>query len=197
VRIVGITGGSGSGKSTLALDLVKSLGTRAALLSTDSYYRDLSPLPPAERARTDFDAPAAIEFDLLAAHLDSLREGRGIRPPIYDMKTHTRVGEAAPVDPAEILVLEGLLLLADARIAGSIDFLVYVDLPEPDRLARRLARDVAERGRSEAEVLSRWRSNVLPMHETHVAPGRARADRVVPGDGDAAAIVERLVADLA
>jgi uridine kinase len=197
VRIVGITGGSGSGKSTLARALVRALGRRAALLSTDSYYRDLSPLPPEERARTDFDAPAAIQFDLLADHLEVLREGRAIQPPVYDMKTHTRTGEAPPVEPKEILVLEGLLLLADARIAASIDFLVYVDLSEPDRLPRRLARDVSERGRSEAEVLARWRSNVLPMHEMHVAPGRTRADRVVAGDADPAATVERLVTDLA
>ncbi len=193
VCVVGIVGGSASGKTTLAVALLDRLGPgRAARLSEDSYYRDLSALPPGERSRRNFDRPEAIDFPRLARDLAELKAGRRVVPPRYDMRSHTRRGTGVPVAPAPVILVDGILLLADPETARLLDRVVFVELPERERLARRLARDVALRGRTEEEVRERWERQVLPMHAAYVAPARARADLVVPGDGSPARNAERV-----
>jgi len=196
--ILGVTGGSGSGKSMLTAAVRDRLGREeCAVLGQDSYYRDLSHLSPAARADTNFDAPAAVELTLLGDHLRALASGRPVRPPVYDMTNHTRRGEGAPVGPAERVIVEGLLLTAEPAVAKAIDVLVFVDLEDAARLARRIARDVSERGRTEAEVRRRWRAHALPMHRAWVAPARDRADLVVWGDAPVLESVERIMTLLA
>jgi uridine kinase len=194
LTVLGIVGGSGSGKSTLARAVRDALGPdRCALLRQDSYYRDLSRLPVADRAATNFDAPAAVELDLLADHLRALARGEAIRPPVYDMATHTRRGEDAAVRPAEHVAIEGLLLAASPPLADAIDVLVFVDLPDEARLARRIARDVSDRGRTEEEVRRRWATDARPMHERWVGPARASADLVARGDAPLAETVAEIL----
>ncbi|MHC4859766.1 MAG: uridine kinase [Planctomycetota bacterium] len=178
-RIVGILGGSGAGKSSLAAAVRRRAD--AAVLSQDSYYRDLSHLDPPERAAANFDEPGAVDLRLLADHLEALKAGRAVRPPRYDMSTHTRAGPGAEVRPAPLVLLEGTILLAEPRVAAALDLVVYVDLPDGDRLARRIERDVSERGRSEASAIEQWEATVLPMHRVHVEPVRETADLVVSG----------------
>jgi len=183
LTVIGITGGSGSGKTTLADAVCDALGPdRCARLRQDSYYRDLSHLSLAKRGGTNFDAPEAVELGLLAEHLGSLARGEAVRPPVYDMTTHTRRGEDAPVRPAEVVVVEGLFLVPDHAVADALDVLIFVDLFDEARLARRIARDVSERGRTEDEVRTRWAAHTRLMYERFVAPAKRRADLVVRGD---------------
>ncbi|MEN8151549.1 MAG: uridine kinase [Planctomycetota bacterium] len=194
MAVIGITGGSGSGKSTLALTLRNRLGrSRCATLCLDSYYHDLSALPPAERAETDFDVPAAVDLDLLAAHLRALKAGKTVRPPRYDFATHTRSGEGDRVFPREHVIVEGLFLMADETVAAAIDLLLYVETPDGTRLARRIARDTAERGRTDAEVIRRWEEHTRPSCDAHVLPARGRADLIVSGEDDFRDVVNTIL----
>ena len=191
-RVVGILGGSEAGKSSLAA-AVLGLADGVAL-SQDSYYRDLSHLEPCARAAANFDEPGAVDLDLLADDLRSLKEGRAVSPPFYDMTTHTRIGVGAPVAPAPLVVVEGTLLLSNPRVAAALDVVVFVDLPDEDRLERRIARDVGERGRTVASVRRQWEPTVLPMHRRHVLPARDRADLAVSGADPALEAARRVVA---
>ncbi len=183
--IVGIAGGSGSGKTHLAERLVAHLGDRARLLRHDDYYRVLTPEESAA-ARADafnFDHPSALDSDLLAAHLDALRAGHPVDVPTYDFSSHARAG-AVRLAPADVIVVEGVLTLATENIVQRLDLAVFVDAAEWVRLARRVERDTATRGRSLASVLRQYFGTVRPMHEAHVAPSAARAALQVRGDDD-------------
>ena len=179
--IIGISGGSGSGKTMLAEKLLDHFGAdRAVIVGQDSYYRDHSHLPPKKRQEGNFDEPRAVELSLLARDLDKLRAGQAIEKPVYDYATHTRVGSET-VAPREIVILDGLFVLTDAKVRNRIDLGVFVSAPEEERVRRRVERDVRERGRTAEEITDRLKSSVLPMHETHVEPARHVADIVVDG----------------
>jgi uridine kinase len=178
-RVVGVVGGSGAGKSSLTAAVLGKAD--AVAMSMDSYYRDLSHLEPEARAATDFDSPAAVDLDLLAEDLAKLKEGRTVRPPLYDMFTHTRIGAGAAITPAPLVLVEGTLLLSAPRVAAALDLVVYVDTDDDVRLERRIDRDVRDRGRTEASVRAQWRATVLPMHRRFVLPARDLADLVVSG----------------
>ncbi|MDZ7270985.1 MAG: uridine kinase [candidate division KSB1 bacterium] len=183
--VVAIAGGSGSGKSYLAQRLMERLGRqRCVLIEQDSYYADLSALPLAERARRNFDHPDALDFDLLVQHLRQLINGRSIAKPVYDFAQHTRRPETVMVAPAEVIIVEGILVLHDARVRRLCDLCVFVDAPVEVRLQRRLARDVAERGRTAESVHRQFTESVLPMHNEFVEPSRHFADMVLSGCGD-------------
>jgi len=197
--VIGIVGGSGSGKSTLADALIRRLGeNRVRILSQDSNDRDLSHLPLEERARTNFDAPESLDLAGMGADLAALRAGRPVRPPRYDMATHTRTGFADAVEPAPVILAEGTLLLTEPAIAETLDAVVYVELPEDERLARRIQRDVEDRDRTEESVRAQWKATVLPMHRRYLAPARDHADLVVSGaspiGGTARAVAAALLA---
>lgn len=193
--VVGIGGGSGAGKTTLARALLDRLGPeRAVLVQHDSYYRDRRDLAPAARGQLNFDEPAAYDNDLLLEHLGSLVRGEPIDKPVYDFASHTRAPWTERVAPRDVLILEGILLLADARLRRPIDIKVYVEA-EPDvRFIRRLARDTAERGRSVDSVIRQYLANVRPMHARYVEPSKEFADLVIPGDGPNGVAIELVAA---
>ena len=189
--LVGIAGGSGSGKTALADALREGLRpARVAALAQDAYYRDRGALPPDARARLDFDAPDAFDLDHFVEHLAALRRGRPVRPPRYCFVTHRRLGHGEAVGPADIVLVEGLLLFVDPRARELLDLLIYLDAPAPVRLARRLARDVAERGRTEQSVLTQCRRSTWPAHRRYVEPSRAWADVVLVNAGGLVALAE-------
>jgi uridine kinase len=193
--VVGIGGGTGSGKTTLSLSLQVALGPgTAAIVPHDAYYRDLSELPPAERARVNFDDPASLETDRLVSDVEKLRRGESILVPVYDFATHTRAPGGTPLAPVPVLILEGILVLADEGLRACTDLKVFVEADADVRLARRIRRDAAERGRDLASVLAQYERTVRPMHAKYVEPSRAHADLVVPGEADAGAAVEVIAA---
>jgi len=192
---VGLAGGSGAGKSALARELALALGPeRVLLLACDAYYRDRPELDSAARAAQNFDHPAALETELLAAQLDLLRAGRAVDVPSYDFALHRRRGETLRAEPREIVVVDGLLVLCDAALRARFDLSVFVAAPERLRLERRLARDVGERGRSAESVRAQLAATVQPMHAAFVEPSRAYADLVLANDRELERAVEPLVA---
>jgi len=178
--VVGLAGGSCSGKSTLARALVAGLESRGcAVLSFDAYYRPLGHLPLAERHRCNFDHPDSLDAELFSEQLRQLAAGRAVDQPLYDFATHSRRAEVRPVEPAPVVLAEGILLLTFASIRSQVDFSVFLDVPEDLRLQRRIARDARERGRSEASVRRQFDESVAPMHGEWVQPSAAFADQVV------------------
>ena len=180
-RTIGITGPSGAGKSEVARELARRL-PESGILCTDSYYRDLSALAPAQRTAVNFDAPSAIDWDLLSAHFDRLRAGRSVAVPRYDFSTHTRLPSLDRLGPCGTLVLEGLFSLESASIRSRLDLAIFLDAPDEVCLARRIARDTVERGRTVKSVREQWRCHVGPMYRLHVLPIREQADLVLRGE---------------
>ncbi|MBL8737181.1 MAG: uridine kinase [Planctomycetes bacterium] len=177
---VAIAGGSGSGKTSLTRALVGLLGQdRCAVLDHDSYYRDLSHLPPATRAETNFDHPESLESELMAEHVRALRAGRAVERPVYDFSVHTRTHATRRVEPRPIIVCEGILLLAVPELRDAFDLRVYVDTPPDVRALRRVQRDIVERGRTVESVVLQYLETVRPMHERFVEPARETADLVL------------------
>ncbi len=177
--VVGISGGTCSGKTTLAQILARHFGRDCVTVSQDWYYRDLAALPPAERAQANFDAPDAIEASLLAAQLAALAAGRAVDVPQYDFALHTRRPETLRLDPAPIVIVEGLHVIGMPELDGLLALRVFVDASDTVRLSRRLARDTRERGRTAAQVTAQFEATVRPMHARHIAPLATRADVVV------------------
>lgn len=182
---VGIAGGTGSGKTTFARALRAALPPGSvALIDHDAYYRDLSHLSPEERAAVNFDDPASLESELLAAHLDALADGKAIEKPVYDFARHVRCEETETVPAAPVIVVEGILVLASPELRSRFDLRLFVDAPTDVRLLRRIRRDIVERGRTIDGIAQQYIGSVRSMHDAFVAPSRAFADLVVPGDGD-------------
>ena len=183
--VVAVIGASGSGKTRLVKTLVSS-SARFTVLRVDDYYRELDHLDFASRDRVNFDHPDAIEFERLAVDLTALRAGKAIAAPIYDFSRHTRASATRTVNSADIIVLEGVLAMADLATRALVDYLVFVNSSLDVCLARRIARDATERGRSEASVIDFWESRAVPMFEQFVAPWREEADLVVSGERNSA-----------
>jgi uridine kinase len=188
-RIIAIAGGSGSGKTTLVTALAAHFGREACVISHDRYYR---PVSTDAAASTNFDEPSALDSALLAEHLSALRAGRAAFVPGYDFSAFQRM-EGEWLEPAPLVLVEGILVLAAPELRPFVDGTLFVDTPEAERLARRIERDTVERGRTLRGVLSQYFGTVRPMYERWVAPERARADRVVDGTTP----VDGLVAALA
>jgi uridine kinase len=177
---VALAGGSGAGKSSLAAVLVDALGPERVLrIAQDAYYRDHAGLPFDELEARNFDHPEALETELLVAHLLELRAGRAVDVPVYDFARHRRSAATWRAEPRALVVVDGILALADPALRACFDLRVFVDAPEALRFERRLARDVAERGRSPDSVRAQFEASVRPMHDAFVEPSRAHADWVV------------------
>jgi uridine kinase len=178
--VLGIAGCSGSGKTTLAEELARVLG--GIHFPLDNYYRDLSHLEPAERARTNFDDPATIESSLLAEHVAALAQGEAIERPLYDFATHTRIRDKTEtIAPASFVIVEGIFALCYAELLPIYKLRVYVDAPDQICYERRLNRDVVDRGRTTESVREQYESTVRPSAEQWVRPSGANADLVVDG----------------
>ena len=181
--IVGIGGGTGSGKTTLAVALQEQLGRDETLLIPhDAYYRDQSHLSAGEREGLNFDEPAAYENGLLVAHLGQLMSGQPVDRPIYDFATHCRRSETERIDPKPIILLEGIMVLADPRLRQIMDLAIFVEASADLRFIRRLLRDTVERERTIESVITQYLETVRPMHLAHVEPNRDHADLVISGE---------------
>lgn len=182
--VIGIAGGSGSGKTTLARLIMERIGPEhIAFLPHDAYYRDFSHLPSEERARVNYDHPDALETELLIQHLQELKQGRAIQRPIYDYTTHARKPETVMVEPRPIILVEGILVLAEPRLRELFDLKLYVDTDPDIRFIRRLQRDIRERGRTVEMVIEQYMSTVRPMHLEFVEPSKRYADLIIPEGG--------------
>jgi uridine kinase len=189
--IVGIAGGSGSGKTSLARALAAVLGSeRVSLLCHDAYYRDESLVPAEAQGAVSYDTPQAFDHRLFLEHLQALRVGLAVRPPIYCLATHRRTGQASPVTPRAVVVVDGIFLLWEPAVRAALDLTVYVDAPEAVRLERRLARDAGERGRTVASVLTEFRTTVCDAHSAFVEPTRAMADLILSNVAPLERVVE-------
>ena len=178
--IIGIAGGTGSGKSTFTRKLKKEFKDDVAVLYHDNYYRDQSDIPLEERRKTNYDHPDAMETELLVRQLQELKEGKTIQCPTYDYTLHTRSSEVVTVEPKKVILLEGILVLADERLRDLMDIKVYVEADDADeRILRRIIRDVKERGRDMEGVVEQYLTTVKPMHYLYVEPTRSTADIVI------------------
>jgi len=179
--LAGIAGPSGSGKSTLARALAQRYGSKALLFPVDAFYRDLGHLPEAARGQENFDHPDAIEWELLHAVLDALCAGMPVDAPVYDFASHTRSGETLRLHPVPLMLLEGLHVLHEEGLRKRLHAAVYLECPRDVCLERRIARDTAERGRSESQCREQFESQVWPMAERFVLPSKAGAGLVLDG----------------
>lgn len=177
--IIGIAGGTGSGKSTFTRKLKKEFKDDVAVLYHDNYYRDQSDIPLEERRKTNYDHPDAMETELLVRQLKELKEGKTIQCPTYDYTLHTRSSEVVTVEPKKVILLEGILVLADERLRDLMDIKVYVEADADERILRRIIRDVKERGRDMEGVVEQYLTTVKPMHYLYVEPTRSTADIVI------------------
>ena len=177
--IIGIAGGTGSGKSTFTNKLKDTFHEDVAVLYHDNYYRDQSDIPLEERKKTNYDHPDAMETELLVEHLHQLKEGKAIECPVYDYTMHTRSNQVMKVEPKRVILLEGILVLADERLRDLMDVKVYVEADADERILRRVIRDVKERGRDIEGVVERYLTTVKPMHYLYVEPTRTTADIVI------------------
>jgi uridine kinase len=182
--IIGICGGSGSGKTTVAKKLVEVLGeTQTVLLAQDSYYKDHSDLSLVERAKVNFDHPESVDFDLLIGHLHALKRNQPVDRPHYDFTQHLRTTGVQRLEPKPIIIVEGIMILHEARLREMFDLKVYVDTEADIRLIRRLRRDVRDRGRTMEAVVDQYLSTVRPMHLKFVEPGKEFAEIVIHDGG--------------
>ena len=182
---LGVAGGTGSGKTTVARMILDGVGRdRIAFLAQDNYYKDVDWQVPDALEHHNFDHPNAIDSALLAEHLRQLKAGRAIELPVYDFVRHRRTERTTRIEPRPVVLIEGILLFADATIRELLDFKVYVDTDADVRLVRRIRRDMNERGRSVQDVLRQYMATVRPMHLEFVEPSKRWADVIVPEGGE-------------
>lgn len=181
--VVAVVGGTGSGKTTIAHAIHDALGVDAVLLDQDAYYRDLADLPLEERRRVNFDHPDSIDTDLFVEQLEALVRGEAIDKPTYDFAAHTRAAARIHIEPKDVIIVEGILLLSDARLRALFDIKIFVDVSDDVRFIRRLLRDTNERGRSLPNVIEQYLSTVRPMHLEFVEPSKRYADVILPEGG--------------
>jgi uridine kinase len=193
--VIGIAGGSGSGKTTIAQEILQRVGReRIAFLQHDSYYKDLSGLPPTQRAQINFDHPNSLETELLIQHVASLREGKAVEVPIYNFSTDSRTGQTFTVQPRRVILVEGILIFTEAALREMFDVKIFVDTDPDLRFIRRLERDLAERGRTTESVIKQYQSTVRPMHLEFVEPSKRYADVIIPEGGFNTAALDMVVA---
>jgi uridine kinase len=182
--VIGVAGGSGSGKTTVVRKIMEALGdAHVSVLEHDRYYRDHPELRLEERAQLNYDHPGSLETDLLVRHVEQLRQGRAVETPVYDFARHARVTATTPVHPRTAIIVEGILIFADAPLRALMDVKVFVDADDDTRFIRRLQRDVAERGRTVDSVIDQYLNTVKPMHLEFVEPSKRYADVIVPQGG--------------
>ncbi len=177
--IIGIAGGSGSGKSTFTGRVKKHFGDDVVIIYHDNYYRRQDGVPFEERVKVNYDHPDSLETDLLVEHLKQLKQGNAIDCPVYDYSMHNRSSELIRIEPKPVILVEGILLLADPRIRELLDIKVFVEADADERILRRISRDVKERGRDLDGIIKQYLTTVKPMHYIYVEPTRPTADIVI------------------
>ena len=183
ILVIGIAGGSGSGKTTLMKRLVEQFGDDVTVVSHDNYYRRHDELTYEERSQINYDEPAALETDLMAYHLDCLRQGQASDCPVYDYAAHNRSDETIRIEPRKVIIVEGIMIFENEALRNLMDIRIFVDTDADVRLCRRIKRDVNKRGRTLESVLTQYQETVKPMHEQYVEPSKKYANLVVPEGG--------------
>ena len=195
--VVGIAGGTASGKTTVTRKIREALaGCRVAFIDQDSYYRDLSDLPLEERREINFDHPDAFDTDLLVQHLRALKQGQPVQKPVYDFVTSTREKRTVTVEPGDLILIEGILVLALEPVRNEMDVKIFVDAEDDVRIIRRLMRDIKDRGRDFDHVVNQYFRHVRPMHMGFVEPSKRYADIIVPHGGNNETAIDMLVVAL-
>ena len=193
--IVGIAGGTGSGKTSVARAIYDQVGRdRIEWISHDSYYREFDSLTPEQHHAINWDHPDALETELLVRHLDALRKGSSVEVPVYDFATDSRKPETHRVESRKVIIVEGILVLAEPELRKRIDIKLFVDTPADIRFVRRLMRDVVSRGRSLESVVEQYMSTVRPMHEEFVEPSKRHADLIIPEGGENLVAINAIIA---
>lgn len=193
--ILGIAGGSGSGKTTVAQEILNRVGPeRIAYLPHDAYYKDLSGLPPAQKADVNFDHPNSLETELLAHHIMQLKDGKPVKLPVYDFSIHSRTEKTIPITPHRVIVVEGILIFAEPELRPLFDLKIFVDTDSDLRFIRRLQRDITERGRTPESVIKQYLKTVRPMHLEFVEPSKRYADVIIPEGGFNTAALDMVAA---
>ncbi|WP_048600402.1 uridine kinase [Rubeoparvulum massiliense] len=181
--IIGVAGGTGSGKTTVARQIYSRFQESVVIIEQDAYYKDQSHLTFEERKKTNYDHPLAFDNDLLIEQLKQLMEGETVEKPVYDYTLHTRSKETVKVEPKEVIILEGILILEDEGLRNLMDMKIYVDTAADVRILRRMIRDIHERGRTIEGVVEQYLSVVRPMHMQFVEPTKRYADLIIPEGG--------------
>ena len=182
--IIGIAGGSGSGKTTVVRALTEQLKEKVVVIPQDSYYKDSSHLPMEERQKVNFDHPDSIDFDLLIKHLKELKKGHSVEQPVYSYITCSRSStETVTVHPAEVIIVEGILIFCCAELRKQMDIKIFVDADDDDRLMRVMARDILERGKTVETVIQRYSRTVKPRFLQFIEPSKRYADVIIPQGG--------------
>ena len=195
--VVGIAGGTGSGKTTVAKTIRHALPEdRVAVVEFDAYYRDRPDLDLDARAHTNFDHPDALEIELLVEHLDRLKAGAAIEVPVYDFKTHRRLHESRRVEPARVVLVEGILVFVDPRVRERLDMKIFVDTDADIRVFRRIRRDMEQRGRTFESIRDQYYKTVRPMHLQFVEPSKRWADLIIPEGGNNKVALDLIVSKL-
>jgi uridine kinase len=193
--VIGIAGGTGSGKTTVARAIYDKVGKdKIEWISHDSYYRNFEGLAPEEKHHINFDHPDSLETELLARHLDVLVKGSAVEVPIYDFTSHSRKQETHRVEPRKVIIVEGILVLAEPELRKRIDIKLFVDTPADIRFVRRLMRDIKSRGRSVESVIEQYVTTVRPMHEEFVEPSKRHADLIIPEGGENLVAIDAIIA---
>ena len=192
--LIGIAGGTGSGKTTLANRLVDSFGgDEVSILRHDNYYKRHDDMPYEDRCKLNYDHPDAFDTQLLYEHIRALKDGKAIQMPVYDYTVHNRSDETMGVNPAPVIVLEGIMIFAERRLCDLMDIKVFVDTDADVRILRRIIRDVKQRGRSLDSVIDQYLTTVKPMHEQFVEPSKRRADIIIPVGGENNVALDMLI----
>ena len=192
--VIGVAGGSGSGKTTVVRRIVEALGLdRVSILDHDRYYRDRLDLRLEDRTALNYDHPDSLETDLMVRHVAELKSGRAVEAPLYDFARYVRRTTTETVAPRRAIIVEGILIFADAALRAQMDIKVFVDTDDDTRFIRRLRRDVAERGRTMDSVIDQYLATVKPMHLEFVEPSKRYADVIVPEGGHNQVAIEMLL----
>ena len=184
ILVIGIAGGTGSGKTTLMKNLIREFSDVVTVLSHDNYYKRHDDMTYEERCGLNYDEPAALETDLMARHLDVLRQGGAIDCPVYDFTVHNRSDETIRISPEKVIIVEGILIFENKELRDLMDIKVFVDTDADVRLCRRILRDVEERGRTLESVVTQYQTTVKPMHEMYGEPSKKFADIIIPEGGE-------------
>ncbi|MGM7702124.1 uridine kinase [Pseudalkalibacillus sp. Hm43] len=192
--VIGVAGGSGSGKTTVAKEIFRQFADQSILiLEQDAYYKDQTEKSMEERLQTNYDHPLAFDNDLLIDHIDKLRNSKGIEKPVYDYTAHTRSDKIIPIEPKDVIILEGILILEDERLRDLMDIKLFVDTDADVRIIRRLLRDINERGRTIDSVIEQYTSVVRPMHNQFIEPTKRYADIIIPEGGQNRVAIDLMV----